>query len=432
MLRKRLLSSIGFTLALLWPCTALAQNPPSSCTTTSQNLWVRDQLNEAYYWYQHLPSNVNPASFNSPAAYLEAVRYRPIDNSYSYITTAAASDAFFSDSQAIKYGFTNQVRTDDVLVLQVWPDSGAADAGLERGDRIVQINGTSVAAHVANGTLNAAFGPDVVGQQASIVFEKPSGERKSSQMTKRLATIPTVSVTRLFEMDGRKVGYVMFNNFVQPSTAALNDAFAALKTADANELVLDLRYNGGGFVNVALHLASLIGGTRTSGQVAFNYQHNDKLGPVYDKIIRFTDPENALNIERLFVIATRSTASASELVINALRAFIPVIVVGDSTYGKPVGSYLMPFCDKVLSAIAFSIKNANLEGDYFDGLPADCPALDDASHQLGDPEEASFAEALTYIRTGACTPHTEAQARALRLRPSMPRAIGWAALINAQ
>jgi C-terminal processing protease CtpA/Prc len=431
-LRRRLLSTIGFTLALLWPFAAFAQTPPSSCTTTSQNLWVRNQLNLAYYWYQHLPSNVNPASFNSPESYLEAVRYRPIDNSYSYITTAAASDAFFSDSQAIKYGFTNQVRTEDIVVLQVWPDSGAADAGLERGDRIVQINGVSVAAHVANGTLSAAFGPDVVGQQASIVFEKLSGERKSSQMTKRLATIPTVSVTRLFEVDGRRVGYVMFNNFVQPSTAALNDAFAALKTADANELVLDLRYNGGGYVSVAQHLASLIGGTRTSGQVAFNYQHNDKLGPELNKVVRFTDPENALNLQRLFVIATHGTASASELVINALRAFIPVIVVGDTTYGKPVGSYLMPFCDKVLSAIAFSIKNANLEGDYFDGLPADCPAADDATHQLGDPEEASLAEALTYMRTGACTPRTEAQSRALRLRPSMPRLIGWDSLINAQ
>jgi len=429
---RRLLSSIVFALALLCPWAALAQTPPASCTATSQNVYVRDYLNAAYYWYQYVPSNVSPASFNSPEAYLEAVRYRPIDNFYSYITSAAASDAFFSDSQAIKYGFTNQVRTEDIVVLQVWPDSGAADAGLERGDRILQINGTSVQTHLANGTLSAAFGPDVVGQEASIVFEKLSGERKSTKMIKRLATIPTVSVTRLFEVEGRRVGYVMFNNFVQPSTAALNDAFASLKTAGANELVLDLRYNGGGFVDVALHLASLIGGTRTDGQVAFNYQHNDKLAPRYNKIVRFTNPENALNLQRVFVIGTRSTASSSELVINALRAFIPVIVVGDRTYGKPVGSYLTQFCDKVLSAIAFSIKNANLEGDYFDGIQPDCPAADDATHQLGDPEEASFAEALTFIRTGACTPHTASESRALRLRPSMPRLTGWDSLINAQ
>ena len=429
---RRVLSSIGFIVALLCAGTAFAQTPPASCTTTSQNLWVRDQLNTYYYWYQNLTPNVNPATSASPEAYLEAVRYRPIDNHYSYITTAAASDAFFSDSQAIKYGFTNMVRADDILVLQVWPDSGAADVGLQRGDRIVSINGTSVPAHIANGTLSAAFGPDVVGQQASIVFEKPDGERKSAQMVKRLATIPTVSVTRVFETDGRRVGYVMFNNFVQPSTAALNDAFAALKTAGANELVLDLRYNGGGLVDVAQHLASLIGGSRTNGQVAFNYIHNDKIGAILNKTTRFTLPENALTVDRLFVIGTRATASASELVANALRAFIPVIFIGDTTYGKPVGQYGMRFCDKILYPVAFSIKNANLEGDYFDGIPPDCPAADDATHQLGDPAEASFAEALTYIRTGACTPRTASESRALRLRPSMPRLVGWDSLINAQ
>ena len=428
---RRTLSSICFALALLCPWTALAQGP-SSCTTTSQNVWLRDYLDTVYYWYRNLPSNVSPASFNSPEAYLEAVRYRPIDNYFSYIQSAAASNAFFSDSQAIKYGFTNQTSASDILVLQVWPDSGAADAGLSRGDRIVEINGTSVTALVANGTLSTAFGPDVVGQQASIVFVTTSGERKSAVMTKRLATIPTVSVTRLFEVEGRRVGYVMFNNFVQPSTAALNDAFASLQTAGVNDLVLDLRYNGGGLVSVAQHLASLIGGVRTNGQPAFNYIHNDKIGPRENKVVSFTNPDYALNLDRLFVIATRSTASASELVINSLKPFMPVTVIGYATYGKPVGSYLQPFCDKVLSAVAFSIKNANSEGDYFDGIPADCQAPDDASHQLGDAQEGSLAEALTFIRTGACTPRTAEQSRALRIRPQGLRLVGWEALINAQ
>ena len=429
---RRLLSSIGFTLALLCPWTALAQSGPSSCTTTSQNIWVRDYLNTWYYWYQNLPTNVSPSSFNSPEAYLEAVRYRPVDSSYSYITSAAASDAFFSDSQVIKYGFTQLVEPDDILVLQVWPDSGAAEAGLSRGDRIVQVNGTSVATHVTNGTLSAAFGPDNVGQQATIVFDKPTGERKTFTMTKRIVTIPTVAITKVFDFAGRRVAYLFFSNFVQPSTEALNQAFAALKTAGANELVLDLRYNGGGLVDVAQHLASLIGGNRTAGQVAFNYQHNIKIGPSSNKIVRFTNPDNALNLDRLFVVTTHGTASASELVINALRAFIPVTIVGDTTYGKPVGSYLRPFCDKVLSAISFSIKNANLEGDYFDGMVPDCLAADDATHQLGDPEEASLAEAFTYIRTGSCTVRTAGESRALKMRPSMPRLTGFESLVNAQ
>jgi carboxyl-terminal processing protease len=428
---RRLLSSIGFTLALLCPWTAFAQGP-SSCTTTSQNLWVRDALNTYYYWYQNLTPNVNPARYDSPEAYLEAVRYRPIDNHYSYITSAAANEAFYSDSQVIKYGFTQLVGTSDILVLQVWPDSGAAETGLTRGDRIVQVNGTPVSTHVTNGTLGDAFGPDVVGRQATIVFDKPSGERKTATMTKRIVTIPTVALTKVFDVDGRRVGYILFNNFVRPSEAALNDAFAALKTAGATELVLDLRYNGGGLVDVAVHLASLIGGTRTGGQVMFSYVHNDKAGPVLNKTTRFATPENALNLQRLFVIMTRSSASASELVPNSLRPYMPVIFIGDTSYGKPVGQYGFNFCDKVLAPVSFAIKNANNEGDYFDGLAPDCPAADDATHQLGDPEEASFAEALTYIRTGACTPRTASESRALRLRPSMPRLSGWESLINAQ
>jgi C-terminal processing protease CtpA/Prc len=429
----RILSSLAFTLALLLsPWNAFAQNPPASCTTTSQNLWVRDYLNLVYYWYQHLTPNVNPASFNSPEAYLEAVRYRPIDNYYSYIQSAAVSNAFYSDSQFIGYGFGSLTSATDILVLQVYDDSPALEAGLSRGDRIVTVNGQSVAAMVANGSIGGAFGPADIGVESTIEWLTPSGERRAARMAKRSVTIPTVSLTRLFDIDGRRVGYLFFRNFVTPSTAALNDAFASLKQAGVNELVLDLRYNGGGLVNVAQHLVSLIGGARTDGQPAFNYIHNDKIGPRENRVVRFTNPEQALNLDRLFVIATRSTASSSELVINALKPFIPVTVIGDATYGKPVGSYLQPFCDRVLAAVAFSIKNANLEGDYFDGIPADCPAPDDASHQLGDPEEGSLAEALTFIRTGACTPRTAEQSRALRLRPSMPRLAGWASLVNAQ
>ena len=339
---RQLLSSIGFSLALLCPWTAFAQTAPTSCTTTSQNLWVRDQLNTYYYWYQFLTPGMNPANFASPEAYLDAVQYRPVDR-FSFIQSAAASDAFYSDSQVIRYGFTQLVSTTDITVLQVWTGSAAEEAGLQRGDRILQVNGTSVATHVTNGTLSSAFGPDVVGQQASIVFQKPTGERRSAQMTKRVATIPTVSLTSVFEVDGRKVGYLFFSNFVQPSTDALNEAFVALKTAGATELVLDMRYNGGGLVDVAAHLAGLIGGTRTNGQTLFNYVHNDKVAPILNKTTRFANPDNSLNLQRLVVIATRSTASASELVINALRPFMPVIVIGDTTYGKPVGSVRAAF-----------------------------------------------------------------------------------------
>jgi C-terminal peptidase prc len=428
---RRFLSSIVFTVALLCPWIASAQGP-SSCNTTAQNLWVRDALTEVYYWYKFLPAGVNPASFNSPEAYLEAVRYRPIDNSFSFISLAASSDAFYSDSQFIGYGFGNQTTSTEIRVLQVYDDSPASEAGLSRGDRIVTVNGRTISSMVSDGTIGNAFGAATIGVATTIEWETLAGARRNARMVKRLVTIPTVSLTSVTEVDGRKVGYLFFRNFVQPSTDALTDAFAALKTAGATELVLDLRYNGGGLVDVAVHLASLIGGARTNGQVMLNYVHNDKLAPTYNKSTRFTNPEQALNLQRLVVITTRGSASASELVINSLRPYIPVTIIGDTTYGKPVGQYGLRFCDKILYPVAFSIKNVNLEGDFFDGLAVDCAAGDDYTHQLGDVAEASLAEALTFIRTGACTPKSaEARLRAQRM-PFVFRPTGWASILNAQ
>jgi len=431
---RRILSSICFTVALLCPWTAFAQTTtPTSCTTTAQNLWVRDQLNTYYYWYQFLTPGVNPASFNSPEAYLEAVRYRPIDTTFSFITPAASNDAFYSDSQFIGYGFGNQTTTTEIRVLQVYDDSPASEAGLSRGDRILTVNGQSVAALATNGTIGSAFGAADIGVVTTIEWETLAGERRSARMVKRLVTIPTVSLTRVVEVDGRRVGYLFFRNFVTPSIAALTDAFAALKTAGVNELVLDLRYNGGGLIEVAVHLASLIGGVRTNGQVMLNYVHNDKIGPSLNKSTRFTNQEQALNLQRLVVITTRGSASASELVINSLRAYMPVTIIGDNTYGKPVGQYGLRFCDKLLYPVAFSIKNVNFEGDFFDGLPVDCAAGDDPLHQLGDTAEASFAEALTFIRTGACSPKSEAtRLRASRAPQVIFRPTGWASILNAQ
>jgi len=433
---RRILSSIVFTLATLCPWLAHAQQSgPSNCSSAaSQNIWVRDQLNLWYYWYQYLPGNVSATSYRTPEEYLEAVRYRPTDNYYSYITSAAANDAFYSDSQFIGYGFGQQTAATEIRVLQVYDGSPALEAGLSRGDRITHVNGKTVAAMVADGTVGSAFGLAEVGVVSEITFVKPNGETHSARMVKALVTIPTVSLTQVVEVDGRKVGYLFFRNFVRPSVAALDEAFAALKAAGATELILDLRYNGGGLVDVAVHLASLIGGTRTSGQVLINYVHNDKIGPILNKTTRFNEaPQQALNLQRLVVIATRSSASASELIINSLRPYMPVTVIGDTTYGKPVGQYGMNFCDKVLVPVAFALKNVNNEGDFFDGIPADCAAGDDITHQLGDPAEASYAEALTFLRTGSCSPRSEETSRAQRARlGSVPRLTGWAAILNAQ
>jgi carboxyl-terminal processing protease len=400
---------------------------PASCTVPGKNLYVRDRMTDIYFWSNQVPA-VDPVTFESPEAYLDAVRYRPIDASYSYITDRAANTAFYSDSQFIGFGLSSAVAGEEMHVLQVFPDSPAEEAGLARGHVIVSINGRSIADLVASGQIDNAFGAAEIGVQASIVFRNQANERKTADMTKRLVTIPTVSMTRVYDVAGRKVGYVFFRNFVQPSIAALDASFDELVAAGATELVLDLRYNGGGLISVAQHLASLIGGTRTEGQLLAEYFHNER-NAYRNQSIRFQSKPNALRLERLVVIGTRSTASASELIVNALRPFMPVVIVGDRTYGKPVGQYQFEFCDKMLAPVSFTLRNSRGEGDFFDGFAPDCAAADDISRQLGDTREASLREALTVIHTGSCSAAASLAPRS-RLQTSRP-AVGWQSVVNA-
>ena len=421
----------GLSLALVAVLTAAApaaaQSGPSSCSTTGQNTYVRDVMNDLYLWYRFMP-NVNPARYESPEAYLEAVRYRPLDTSFSYITSRASNDAFFSESQFIGIGLSTTTTETEMRVLQVFEDSPASEGGVARGDRILEINGRSVSSLIESGQTGDAFGPSDIGFEVNLLFRSTSGEEHRAKMTKRLVTIPTVSLTRLFRVDGRTVGYIFFRNFVRPSFDALDSAFAALKEAGATELILDVRYNGGGLVDVAVHLASLIGGSLTRDQVFAEFRHNDR-NTRYNEKLRFENPDRALSLSRLFVITTRSSASASELVINGLRPFIPVTVIGERTYGKPVGQYGINFCDKVLAPVAFSLVNADGHGDYFDGIAADCSAGDDIEHPLGLAEESSLAEALHYISTGSCSVSPEVS-RTLRARPGA-QAAGWQSVVNA-
>jgi carboxyl-terminal processing protease len=438
-LKKRIAATLLIS-ALGLSCGGGASAPTtdataSQCTTLGQVTFVRDNLQNIYFWYQELP-NPDPAGFSSPEAYLEAVRYKTLDTSFSYVANKAESDAFFSESQFIGIGLSSQ-RTgeSEMRVAAAFPGSPAADVGLDRGDFLVSINGKAIGDLLRTGEINTVYGPNTVGVTVALTWRslKSGGERQAT-IAKRAVTIPTVSETEVITDRGRRVGYVHFRNFVTPSVAALNTAFAQLKTQGAEDLVLDLRYNGGGLVTVAQQVGGLVGGSLTSGQVFCEFFHNDK-NTARNNSLRFESLAATLELPRLVVIATRGTASASEAVINGLRPFIPVTVVGDTTYGKPVGQYGFDFCDKTLYPVAFAVRNAKGEGDYFSGIPADCPAADDLDHALGDRGEASLAEALDYLRTGSCSGRAALAARAHARRritaPPIPEE-GWQQLIGAR
>lgn len=393
--------------SLLVPVTASAQYH-RPCTTLRQNLTVRDVMQDLYFWYRSIPA-VDPARYDSPEAYLEAIRYRPLDERFSYIAPRAASEAFYGDSQYAGFGFATQTLSAAdapgglrMRVAQVFPDSPASEARLSRGDDILRINGRTVADLSAGGTLGTALGAAEPGVTRELELQALDGRRYTVTMTKRVVTIPTVSDLRVFEVGGRTTGYLFFRNFVEPSVSALERAFTSLGAARTQELVLDVRYNGGGLVSVARQLASLIGGSRTRGEVFAEFFHNDR-NARRNEVMRFETQTAALSLQRVVVITTRASASASELVINALSPFVEVVVVGDRTYGKPVGQYSVPICDKVLYPVAFTLRNARGQGDFFDGIAPTCVAADDLEHAIGDPQEASLAEALRVVATGRCS-----------------------------
>ena len=394
---------------------------------------MRDTLQNIYFWYRELP-NPDPGGFASPEAYLEAVRYRTLDTSFSYVTSKAESDAFFSESQFIGIGLSTQ-RTgeSEIRIAAVFPDSPASEAGIGRGDFLLSINGKAIPDLIRTGEINTVFGPNTVGVTVALTWRRLGGGDRQATLAKRAVTIPTVSATRTIDVRGRRVGYIHFRNFVTPSVAALNNAFAQLKAEGAEDLVLDLRYNGGGLVSVAQQVGGLVGGSLTNGQVFSEFFHNDK-NSSRNSSLRFELPAATLDLPRLVVITTRASASASEAVINGLRPFVPVTVVGDTTYGKPVGQYGFDFCDKTLYPVAFAVRNARGEGDYFAGIPVDCAAADDLDHAIGDGAEASLAEALGYIRTGSCSGRADLAARAHALRrekaPPLP-VDGWQQLVGA-
>jgi C-terminal peptidase prc len=405
----------------------------ANCTPLGQSTFVRDALQSYYYWYRELP-NPDPGSFASPEAYLEAVRYRALDSSFSYITSKASSDAFYSDSQFIGFGLS-YARTGDteLRLAQTFPGSPAADAGMDRGDTLLSVNGKAVADLLRTGEIATIFGAEQVGVIADVTWRDLAGRQRSATLSKRLVTIPTVSQTAVLSAGSSRVGYIHFRNFVQPSVEALNTAFTQIRDQGATEIVLDLRYNGGGLVSVAQHLAGLIAGPPLVGQVFVQFTHNDKQSS-RNTAYNFEAKPQALTASRLVVIATRGSASASEAVVNGLRPYMDVKVVGDATYGKPVGQYGFDFCEKVLYPVAFLVTNARGEADYFDGIPADCAAPDDVDHALASPQEASLAEALHVVRTGRCSGTAAAQAEVQarfreRVRP-IPTD-GWRQTLNA-
>ena len=183
--------------------------------------------------------------------------------------------------------------------------------------------------------------------------------------------------------------------------AELDSAFEFFRSENVDEMIVDLRYNGGGEMNVAVHLSGLLASSSAAGKVLVKMEHNRDRSS-NDTILKVPNNVSSLALSRLFYITGRGTASASEVLINGLSPWIPTIIAGDSTYGKPVGMYAFDFKPDpyFFVPICFKLSNADGFGDYFDGLSANYYVGDDLTHDFGDSNEAELKAVLTYISKG--------------------------------
>jgi carboxyl-terminal processing protease len=397
----------------------------SSCTILEQNEFVQDVMEEFYLWNDRLPV-ADPAEFDSPRAYLDALRVP--EDIYSFITTTAVEEAFYGEGQFAGLGFQSREADGQVRLLDVYEGSPAHEGGLRRGDSIVAVEGRSIREILVNEGFSASLGPPEVGVTVELTWRNVAGEEFTRTFTKAVVTIPPVSSATLLDTPTGSVGYMLFRAFVEPGDPALNQAFAELGEAGVSRLVVDLRYNSGGLLAIAEVLANLIGGAVTQGQIQYTLEYNpDNAGRNDTRFFR--DSTNALDLQQVVFITTRATASASELVINALEPFVDVVLIGDRTFGKPVGQLGFVFCEQVLRPVSFRIVNAIGSTDYFDGFAPDCPAADDLDHSFGDPAEGSLAEALYFLENGNCSAVASPEAQnGLSSKPGDKRTRRWKVL----
>lgn len=417
--------ALGLTAGLLVGCRKTGVDPQPDLIQTGYTD-VRDSTyavaQDMYLWYQNLPSiaDFKPQSYESPEAVMVKVRTFSPKNTdgtnqdrWSFAVTKQQWNAVVAGSTA-GYGFSRAYTStdpNDLRVVYVHPNSPIGKAGVQRGWRILKYNGVA-AGSATDAALRAAFDNTTSG---TFEFVTNTGEAKTLNLTKADYTQSAVLKRNVLDVDGKKVGYLLFNSFnLRSSQTELNEAFADFKAKGVTDMVVDLRYNTGGSVAVAERFANFLVPASAAGKLMYTDQHNDKFKS-WNRVRNFdaTLPASNLDLKRVVFLTTRSSASASELLINVLRPHMDVKLVGDDTYGKPVGYYGIPVMDRYVFAVAVKQTNAAGYGDYYEGLKADRKQADDITHDFGAPEEASLKDALTYLRTGSLPARLAARRGAL-------------------
>jgi carboxyl-terminal processing protease len=403
----QLRSSIRGLLVVGLAGTACAEDPfdfgdPRSCEIAAQNAWVYGLMQDAYLWAPELPE-IDPADYESPEETIAALRVDP--DRWSRVADKVKTEKLFEEGQIISLGFRTRRAPDGTLTVSwVSPNSSAEAAGMARGDTVRAIGGFTIAQIDLDDRWDDVYGDDEPGVTVNVEFSPPGAASQRATLVKDWLEIETVPVHQVLPIDGRPVGYLMFNTFVDTAPERLDAVFEEFVDAEVDRVIVDLRYNGGGRVSVARQLVDLLVGDVAEGEINYAVRYGPGLDDQdVDRGISRLDRSIRAPKSVVF-ITSRSTVSASELVINAVRPHLETLVVGDVTGGKPVGSHQWEFCDKLAQPITFRLLNADGQGEYFDGIVPDCAADDDLTRPVGDVGEGALAHAIHLLETGECLP----------------------------
>jgi len=400
---------------------------------------------QTYYWNDALPTYeaFKARSFSSFDSELDKIKSYKIDNStgkpidkYSFLDDGSLSSELggVSGDYGFSANFNNGDRS-DLRIRYVYPNSPAGKQNVNRGDRIIKLNGRSDID--GNSQANVDFLNDAIfGNKASVsmTLRKKNGSTVDVTVNRGSYSINPVLYTHVFTAGSKKVGYLVFNSFTTNATNKLDDVFTDFSAQGVSEVIVDLRYNGGGSVSTAEDLTNLIAPSSATGSVMYTTlwtktmqdgaatilknqkfwaNGNDGVRRLYSffdydyrpteeagNLARFAKRGSA-NISRAYFIVSGSTASASELVINNLKPVMDVKLIGRKTYGKPVGFFAITIDDLDLYIPQFETKNSLNQGGYFDGMTVDKDDFDDISRDFGDPEERLLANALSYAAKGS-------------------------------
>lgn len=396
----------------------LAPNLPSEqvagyCEASAQKQFMRSYFNEVYLWSDEVPV-VNSSPY-TPEAYFYQLRVTTPDvlglpkDRFSFVVRNAEADSI-SSGVGFGYGVTWVKDAQGATrVAQIVPGSPADKAGMARGGILVTVLASS----------HNTWYPGSPGETISFTYKASAAAATSTiNLSSSAVTEDPVPSSKVVTSNkGRRMGYVLFNAFTTGAQDKLISALNAMAVSGIQDLVLDLRYNGGGFLYTAVSLASMITSPVNDGKVLERLQFNSRRNAeTYSNVTLFAGtvqrgetvfPKGSalprLGLSRVYVLSTGDTCSASEAVINGLRGVdIEVILVGGTTCGKPYGFTRQDNCGLSLYPIEFQGLNAKSFGNYMAGFTATCPAPDDLDRPLGDTGEGLLSRALQHADTGSC------------------------------